>query len=247
MEEILPNVQHKAPLVQLNTVPSSYLWLPGNRARTPPGYHVLPAVVESDKITPERPVLQAEPPLCCSPFPSSAALLWPRSSAAPRAKPAPPGAGAAPRAARVTPRRAGPGQGCGAGTARQEAAAAPAAGPARAASPRPGPAGPAALPRPSPPPSPTLDHVAVDGGAELLSRRAVPVLPVDDPHLLEEGGLAALARAQQQDLDEALHVGLLAVEALVDLLGLALLLGLAAGPSVLLSLSPLACQRGTRI
>uniref|UniRef100_A0A8B9M1F1 Uncharacterized protein n=1 Tax=Accipiter nisus TaxID=211598 RepID=A0A8B9M1F1_9AVES len=57
--------------------------------------------------------------------------------------------------------------------------------------------------------SPTLDHVAVDGGAELLTGRPVPVLPVDDPHLLEEGGLAALARAQQQDLDEALHVRLL--------------------------------------
>uniref|UniRef100_A0A674I8R7 Uncharacterized protein n=1 Tax=Terrapene triunguis TaxID=2587831 RepID=A0A674I8R7_9SAUR len=62
---------------------------------------------------------------------------------------------------------------------------------------------------PGPGPAPTFDHVAVDGGAELLAGRPVPVLPVDDPHLLEEGGLAALARAQQQDLDEALHVGLL--------------------------------------
>uniref|UniRef100_A0A8C0J718 Uncharacterized protein n=1 Tax=Chelonoidis abingdonii TaxID=106734 RepID=A0A8C0J718_CHEAB len=59
--------------------------------------------------------------------------------------------------------------------------------------------------RPRPGPGPTFDHVAVDGGAELLAGHPVPVLPVDDPHLLEEGGLAALARAQQQDLDEALH------------------------------------------
>uniref|UniRef100_A0A8V1ALY4 Uncharacterized protein n=1 Tax=Gallus gallus TaxID=9031 RepID=A0A8V1ALY4_CHICK len=70
-------------------------------------------------------------------------------------------------------------------------------------------------PRPGPRPGPrrpqtapgrrTLDNVAVDGGPELLAGRPVPVLPVDDPHLLEEGGLAALPRAQQQDLDEALH------------------------------------------
>lgn len=94
-------------------------------------------------------------------------------------------------------------------------------------------------PRPAPGPGPrrpqaapgrrTLDNVAVDGGPELLAGRPVPVLPVDDPHLLEEGGLAALARSQQQDLDEALHVGFLPVEALIDLLRLALLFGLAAG------------------
>lgn len=50
----------------------------------------------------------------------------------------------------------------------------------------------------------TFDHVAVDGGAELLARALVEVLPVDDPHLLQEGGLAALARAQQQDLHQPL-------------------------------------------
>uniref|UniRef100_A0A8D2J944 Uncharacterized protein n=1 Tax=Varanus komodoensis TaxID=61221 RepID=A0A8D2J944_VARKO len=43
------------------------------------------------------------------------------------------------------------------------------------------------------------------GGAELLSSGAVPVLPVNDAHLFEEGALAALARAQQQDLDEPFH------------------------------------------
>uniref|UniRef100_A0A8C0XL55 Uncharacterized protein n=1 Tax=Castor canadensis TaxID=51338 RepID=A0A8C0XL55_CASCN len=53
----------------------------------------------------------------------------------------------------------------------------------------------------------TFDHVAVDGGAELLARALVEVLPVDDPHLLQEGGLAALARAQQQDLHQPLHQG----------------------------------------
>uniref|UniRef100_A0ABI7WZ33 Uncharacterized protein n=1 Tax=Felis catus TaxID=9685 RepID=A0ABI7WZ33_FELCA len=78
------------------------------------------------------------------------------------------------------------------------------------------------------PPLCTFNHVAVDGGAELLARALVEVLPVDDPHLLQEGGLAALARAQQQDLHEPLHVGLLPGQAFVDLLGLALLLGLAA-------------------
>uniref|UniRef100_A0A8U8BZ14 Uncharacterized protein n=1 Tax=Geospiza parvula TaxID=87175 RepID=A0A8U8BZ14_GEOPR len=131
-------------------------------------------VAESDKTTPERAVLQAEPPqlpqppLVLQPLPQprcpSLASLQ-RQSSPPRG-PHPGGAVTAPRARR----------GCAPGG-------------------------------PCPPPSPTLDHVAVDGGAELLAGRAVPVLPVDDPHLLEEGGLAALARAQQQDLDEALHVG----------------------------------------
>uniref|UniRef100_A0A8C3V0T8 Uncharacterized protein n=1 Tax=Catharus ustulatus TaxID=91951 RepID=A0A8C3V0T8_CATUS len=93
----------------------------------------------------------------------------------------------------------------GAGGGGPEAPPARGTRPSRLSPPRPG---RARRPQsgPSPPPAPTLDHVAVDGGAELLAGRAVPVLPVDDPHLLEEGGLAALARAQQQDLDEALHV-----------------------------------------
>uniref|UniRef100_A0A7N5JT03 Uncharacterized protein n=1 Tax=Ailuropoda melanoleuca TaxID=9646 RepID=A0A7N5JT03_AILME len=67
--------------------------------------------------------------------------------------------------------------------------------------PRPGPS-----PRsPLRPPPGTFNHVAVDGGAELLARALVEVLPVDDPHLLQESGLAALARAQEQDLHKPLH------------------------------------------
>uniref|UniRef100_A0A9L0IUJ6 Uncharacterized protein n=1 Tax=Equus asinus TaxID=9793 RepID=A0A9L0IUJ6_EQUAS len=99
----------------------------------------------------------------------------------------------------------------------------------RCPAPRPRPRRPPAAPRPPGPARPgTFDHVAVDGGAELLARALVEVLPVDDPHLLQEGGLAALARAQQQDLHQPLHVGLLPGQAFVDLLGLALLFGLAA-------------------
>lgn len=94
-------------------------------------------------------------------------------------------------------------------------------GGARAPAPQ-GSPGPRAPPRPR-----TFDHVAVDGGAELLARALVEVLAVDDPHLLQEGGLAALTRTQQQDLHQPLHVGLLPRQAFVDLLGLALLLGLA--------------------
>uniref|UniRef100_A0A5F9CP96 Uncharacterized protein n=1 Tax=Oryctolagus cuniculus TaxID=9986 RepID=A0A5F9CP96_RABIT len=75
-------------------------------------------------------------------------------------------------------------------------------GPAHA---RPPPRVPASPASPGPRPG-TFDHVAVDGGAELLARALVEVLPVDDPHLLQESGLAALARAQQQDLHEPLHV-----------------------------------------
>lgn len=73
-----------------------------------------------------------------------------------------------------------------------------------------------------------LEDVVEDGVAELEQRLLVELAAVDDAHLLEEGGLAALARAQQQDLHEPLHVGLLPGQAFVDLLGLALLLGLAA-------------------
>nr|BAC25732.1 unnamed protein product [Mus musculus] len=65
--------------------------------------------------------------------------------------------------------------------------------------------GPAPQGSPSPAAPRTFDHVAVDGGAELLARALVEVLAVDDPHLLQEGGLAALARAQQQDLHQPLH------------------------------------------
>uniref|UniRef100_A0A8D2G3Q5 Uncharacterized protein n=1 Tax=Theropithecus gelada TaxID=9565 RepID=A0A8D2G3Q5_THEGE len=73
-------------------------------------------------------------------------------------------------------------------------------GPAPAAAPAPWPLTPGPRSRPG-----TFDHVAVDGGAELLARALVEILPVDDPHLLQEGGLAALACAQQQDLHQPLH------------------------------------------
>uniref|UniRef100_A0A8B9BD46 Uncharacterized protein n=1 Tax=Anser brachyrhynchus TaxID=132585 RepID=A0A8B9BD46_9AVES len=109
-----------------------------------------------------------------------------RAHPAPRGPPAPTGTSPVRGSGPATPPAAGPGQ--------------PPGGP------KPGPSTP--QPAPAPPGAPqgarTLDHVAVDGGTELLAGRPVPVLPVDDPHLLEEGGLAALARAQQQDLDESL-------------------------------------------
>uniref|UniRef100_A0A8D3D2W3 Uncharacterized protein n=1 Tax=Scophthalmus maximus TaxID=52904 RepID=A0A8D3D2W3_SCOMX len=44
-----------------------------------------------------------------------------------------------------------------------------------------------------------------DRASELLAGLLVEVLAVDDPHLLEESRLAALARAEQQDLHEPLH------------------------------------------
>ncbi|TNN52716.1 hypothetical protein EYF80_037096 [Liparis tanakae] len=42
-------------------------------------------------------------------------------------------------------------------------------------------------------------------GSEVLSVLLVEVLAVDDPHLFEESRLAALARAEQQDLHQPLH------------------------------------------
>lgn len=87
-----------------------------------------------------------------------------------------------------------------------------------------------ARPPPSPlqPPNRTLDDVAIDGSAEFLPGWPVPVLPVNDAHLLEEGTLAAFARAQQKDLDEPLDIGFLAIEALIDLFRPPLLFGLGA-------------------
>lgn len=73
----------------------------------------------------------------------------------------------------------------------------------------------------------TFDNVAINRGSEVLPRLLVEVLPVDDPHLFEESRLAALARAEQQDLYQPLHVGFLPGEASVDLLGLSQLLHLA--------------------
>uniref|UniRef100_A0A8C4ISC1 Uncharacterized protein n=1 Tax=Dicentrarchus labrax TaxID=13489 RepID=A0A8C4ISC1_DICLA len=52
----------------------------------------------------------------------------------------------------------------------------------------------------------TFDNVAVDCGFEVLPGLLVEVLAVDDPHLFEESGLAALASAQQQDLHQPFHV-----------------------------------------
>ena len=83
-------------------------------------------------------------------------------------------------------------------------------------------------PPPGRSPDVTFDNVAEDGGSEVLPRALVEVLPVDDPHLFEESGLAALARAEQQDLHQPLHVRLLPGQAPVDLLGPAELLHLAA-------------------
>uniref|UniRef100_A0A452IR57 Uncharacterized protein n=1 Tax=Gopherus agassizii TaxID=38772 RepID=A0A452IR57_9SAUR len=60
-------------------------------------------------------------------------------------------------------------------------------------------------PRLQPEARPYLDHVLVDDGPELQQRLLVELAAVDDPHLLEEGGFAALAGAQQQDLDQAAH------------------------------------------
>lgn len=74
----------------------------------------------------------------------------------------------------------------------------------------------------------TFDHVAVNGGPEFLPGVLVEVLPVDDPHLFEESRLAALARAEQQDLHQPLHVGFLPGETSVDLLRLSVLFDLAA-------------------
>uniref|UniRef100_A0A8C4U635 Uncharacterized protein n=1 Tax=Falco tinnunculus TaxID=100819 RepID=A0A8C4U635_FALTI len=59
--------------------------------------------------------------------------------------------------------------------------------------------------RPGPPTAPHLEDVLVDGGPELQQRLLVELAAVDDPHLLEESGLAALTGAQQQDLDQAAH------------------------------------------
>lgn len=74
----------------------------------------------------------------------------------------------------------------------------------------------------------TFYNVAVNGGSEILPGLLVEVLPVDDPHLLEERRLAALSGAEQQDLHQALHVRFLPGQTSVDLLGPSELLHLAA-------------------
>ena len=45
-----------------------------------------------------------------------------------------------------------------------------------------------------------LEDVVVDGAAEICAVLLGVVLPVEDPHLLDEGALARLPRAQEQDL-----------------------------------------------
>uniref|UniRef100_A0A8C5SAS7 Uncharacterized protein n=1 Tax=Laticauda laticaudata TaxID=8630 RepID=A0A8C5SAS7_LATLA len=55
-----------------------------------------------------------------------------------------------------------------------------------------------------------LQGVLVNGGAELEQCLLVELAAVDDAHLLEEGRLAALAGAQQQDPHQAAHGAALA-------------------------------------
>lgn len=65
----------------------------------------------------------------------------------------------------------------------------------------------------------TFNNVAEYSGPELLLGFLVEVLAVDNAHLFEESGLAALARSEQQDLHQPLHVRLVLVQTLVYLLG----------------------------
>ena len=61
----------------------------------------------------------------------------------------------------------------------------------------------------------TFYHVAKNGSSELLLGPLIEVLSVDDAHLLEESGLATLARSEQQNLHQALHIRFVSVETLV--------------------------------
>ncbi len=62
-----------------------------------------------------------------------------------------------------------------------------------------------------------LDDILKDGIPEVEQRFLVKLFPVDDPHLFEEGGFAALSGAQQQDLHQTPHRASLAREHGVDL------------------------------
>lgn len=73
----------------------------------------------------------------------------------------------------------------------------------------------------------TFNNVAINRGSEVFFGLLIEVLPVDNAHLLEESGLAALARSEQQDLHEPLDVRLVAVDTLVYLLRFPQLLHLA--------------------
>lgn len=74
----------------------------------------------------------------------------------------------------------------------------------------------------------TFYNITINRGPEVFFGPLIEVLPVDNAHLLEESGLAALARSEQQDLHEPLDVRLVAVDTLVYLLRFPQLLHLAA-------------------
>ncbi len=61
-----------------------------------------------------------------------------------------------------------------------------------------------------------LHDVLVDDAPKLFHRHRVELEPVDDLHLLEESRLAALARAEEQQLDEPAELGFVLLEDLVD-------------------------------
>lgn len=62
-----------------------------------------------------------------------------------------------------------------------------------------------------------LDDILKDRISEVEQRFSVKLFPVDDPHLLEECGLAALSSAQQQDLYQPPYGAPLARQIRVDL------------------------------
>lgn len=62
-----------------------------------------------------------------------------------------------------------------------------------------------------------LDDILKDGVPEVQPRFLVKLFPVNDPHLFEKCGFAALAGTQQQDLHQTPHRASLAREHGVDL------------------------------
>jgi len=86
-EEIFPNIRSKPPLAQLEALSSHpiacYLGEETDVHLTTPSFQV---VVESDKVSPQAPLLQAKQPqfpqtlpsqdLCSGPFTSFVAILW---------------------------------------------------------------------------------------------------------------------------------------------------------------------------
>lgn len=63
----------------------------------------------------------------------------------------------------------------------------------------------------------TFYYITMNCGSEVFFGLLIEVLAMDNAHLLEESGLAALARSEQQDLHEPLDVRLVAVDTLVYL------------------------------